>query len=171
MFKKSQTSLTPSQHCELSENDRSSLKMPKMINLASFWQSEACNQTVLPDKSDLIGQKWVENAKIENMRHFWGIFKHCERPFLTKSILLSKALITIVSPWKTLLSVRGQKWATEDLKPLVLGQKPKWRTRPPGPWPIAKTPWKNWGFLHCQEVPKESWDSEGKNCFEWSERG
>ena len=39
------------------------------------------------------------------MRHFqtlWG-------PFLTKSILLSKALITIVSPWKTLLSVRGQK--------------------------------------------------------------
>ena len=40
--------------------------------LASFWKSEVCCQTVLPDRSILIGQKSVENAKIEKfeMRHF-----------------------------------------------------------------------------------------------------
>ena len=43
--------------------------MPKMDDLASFWKPEACGQTVLPDKSVLIGQKLVENAKIQ-MRHF-----------------------------------------------------------------------------------------------------
>ena len=37
--------------------------------LASFWKPEACGQTVLPDRSLLIGQKLVENAKIQ-MRHF-----------------------------------------------------------------------------------------------------
>ena len=36
-----------------------------MLNLASFWKPEACGQTVLPDRSVLIGQKLVENAKIE----------------------------------------------------------------------------------------------------------
>ena len=33
--------------------------------LASFWKTEACGQTVLPDRSILIGQTLVENAKIE----------------------------------------------------------------------------------------------------------
>ena len=33
--------------------------------LASFWKPVACGQTVLPDRSVLIGQKLVENAKIE----------------------------------------------------------------------------------------------------------
>ena len=37
--------------------------------LASFWKLEACGLTVLPDRSVLIGQKLVENAKIQ-MRHF-----------------------------------------------------------------------------------------------------
>ena len=37
--------------------------------LASFWKPEAYGQTVLPDRSVLIGQKLVENAKIQ-MRHF-----------------------------------------------------------------------------------------------------
>ena len=36
-----------------------------MVNLASFWKPEACGQTVLPDMSVLIGQKLVENAKIQ----------------------------------------------------------------------------------------------------------
>ena len=44
--------------------------MPKMVR---FWRvfdkSEACGQTVLPDRSVLIGQQLVENAKIQ-MRHF-----------------------------------------------------------------------------------------------------
>ena len=33
------------------------IKMPKMVNLASFWKSEAYGQTVLPDRSVLIVQK------------------------------------------------------------------------------------------------------------------
>ena len=36
-----------------------------MANLATFRKSNACCQTVLPDRSDFIGQKLVENAKIE----------------------------------------------------------------------------------------------------------
>ena len=35
----------------------------------NVYKSEACGQTVLPDRSILLGQKLVENAKIE-MRHF-----------------------------------------------------------------------------------------------------
>ena len=34
-----------------------------------FWKPETYGQTVLPDRSALIGQKLVENAKIQ-MRHF-----------------------------------------------------------------------------------------------------
>ena len=53
--------------------DKSSLKLPKIVNLASFWNSEACCQTVLPDRSTLIGTKI--GAKCQNwktqMRHFW----------------------------------------------------------------------------------------------------
>ena len=51
-------------------------KLPKitktMINLTSFWNNEPCSQTVLPDRSILIGQKLVEKShksKIQ-MRHF-----------------------------------------------------------------------------------------------------
>ena len=44
---------------------KSSLKMPKMLNLASFWKPEACSQPVLPDRSILIGQKLVKKAKIQ----------------------------------------------------------------------------------------------------------
>ena len=48
--------------------DKSYLKMPKMVNLASFWKTEACGQTVLPDRSVLTGQKLVENAKIQKFK-------------------------------------------------------------------------------------------------------
>ena len=34
----------------------------------SFLKPEACGQTVLPDRSLLIGQKSVENAKIQNFK-------------------------------------------------------------------------------------------------------
>ena len=43
--------------------------MPKMVNLASFLKLEANGQTVLLDRSLLVGQKLLENAKIQ-MRHF-----------------------------------------------------------------------------------------------------
>ena len=39
-----------------------------MVNLASFGKPEACGQTVLPDRSVLIGQKLVENAKIQKFK-------------------------------------------------------------------------------------------------------
>ena len=38
--------------------------MANMVNVASFWP-EALDQTVLPDRTDLKGQKLMENAKIE----------------------------------------------------------------------------------------------------------
>ena len=44
--------------------------MPKIVQfLTSFWKSEACGQTVLPDKSVFIGQKLVENAKIQKFKY------------------------------------------------------------------------------------------------------
>ena len=57
--------------------DKSSLKMAK-----TFWNPGLYGQTVLPDRSLLIGQKLVKNAKInyansftpiekKQMRHFW----------------------------------------------------------------------------------------------------
>ena len=45
-----------------------SLKMPKMANLASFWKPETSGQTVLPDRSILLRQKLLENAKIEKFK-------------------------------------------------------------------------------------------------------
>ena len=42
-------------------------KCQKIVNLASFWKPEAWGQTVLPDRSILIRQKLMENAKIEKL--------------------------------------------------------------------------------------------------------
>ena len=39
-----------------------------MSILASFWKSEACGQTELLDRSVLMRQKLVENAKIETFK-------------------------------------------------------------------------------------------------------
>ena len=41
--------------------------------LRVFDKPEVCGQTVLPDRSILIGQKLTENAKMakSQMRHFW----------------------------------------------------------------------------------------------------
>ena len=50
-----------------------------MAILASFWKPKACGQTVIPDRSVLIEQKLVENAKIQML--FWWIFKHCVQKF------------------------------------------------------------------------------------------
>ena len=46
--------------------------------MASFWKSEACGQTVLPDMSILIGQKLVEMPKLKHSNAtFWVLFKQC----------------------------------------------------------------------------------------------
>ena len=42
---------------------KSSLKMPKWFILASFWKPETCGQTVLPDRSILIGI-WILTLKL-----------------------------------------------------------------------------------------------------------
>ena len=49
--------------------------------MASFWKPKACGQTVLPDRSVLIGQQLVENAKSEKNPNatFWVISKQCGR--------------------------------------------------------------------------------------------
>ena len=36
--------------------------------MANFWKPDACGQTVLPDRSVLIGQTLVENAKSQNFK-------------------------------------------------------------------------------------------------------
>ena len=41
----------------------------KWYILANFGKPEACGQTVLPDRSVLIGQKLVENAKIQKFKY------------------------------------------------------------------------------------------------------
>ena len=43
--------------------------------LASFRKSEACGQTVLPDRILLIGQKLVENAKKDSNETFLRDFQ------------------------------------------------------------------------------------------------
>ena len=39
-----------------------------MVHFGEFWKPEACDQTVLPDRSVLIGQKLVENDKIHKFK-------------------------------------------------------------------------------------------------------
>ena len=45
--------------------EKSSLKGAKIGQFGEFLKTEACGQTVLPDRSVLVGQKLVENAKIQ----------------------------------------------------------------------------------------------------------
>ena len=61
-------------------------KCQKWSIFASFWKPEACGQTVLPDRSVLIGQKLVENAKI-------GKFK-CD--ILSHSLLRGEAIYVYI---------------------------------------------------------------------------
>ena len=52
--------------------------MPKMVHFG-----EACGQIVLPDKSLLLGQKLVENAKWKNQKCNILIYlKHCAVDFV-----------------------------------------------------------------------------------------
>ena len=39
-----------------------------MLDFDEFLKPEACGQTVLPDRSILIGQKLMENAKIQKFK-------------------------------------------------------------------------------------------------------
>ena len=51
-----------------------------MSILARFSKPEACGQTVLPDRSVLIGQKLVENSKIKKKLK-WDILGDFQTPW------------------------------------------------------------------------------------------
>ena len=71
------------QHCERSELrlyfewTKVNNKCQKWSIFAIFSKPESYGQTVLPDRSLLIGQKLVENVKNQN-ETFSVIFKHCD---------------------------------------------------------------------------------------------
>ena len=73
MFENHRKNIIP--HCERSELRLHSewtkvhQECQKLSILASFCKPEACGQAVLPDRSVLLGQTLVENAKIQ-IRHF-----------------------------------------------------------------------------------------------------
>ena len=50
--------------------------------MANFWKPEACGQTVLPDRSILIGQKIGGNWKMPKVKNsnatVWVFFKQCD---------------------------------------------------------------------------------------------
>ena len=51
--------------------------------MVHFWKPEACSQTMLPDRSILIGQKLVENAKIQKFKcdilsNFQTMWRRCD---------------------------------------------------------------------------------------------
>ena len=57
-------------------------KCQKWSILASFWKPEACSQTLLPDRSVLMGQKLVENAKTKNSK--WDILSNFQTTCIIK---------------------------------------------------------------------------------------
>ena len=85
MFENQRKSLI--QHCLHFEWTKVHLKMPKMVHLASYWQPEACGQTVLPG---LIGQKLAEFKCdiLSNFQTMWSGKKYTV--FLSKSCLLEQ---------------------------------------------------------------------------------
>ena len=40
-----------------------------MVDFVSFWKLKVCGQTVLPDRSILIGQKLLKNANIQKFKY------------------------------------------------------------------------------------------------------
>ena len=95
------------QHCE-----RSELRLQKFNRNAKnvFWKPGACGQTVLPDRSILIGQNWWKMPKLKNSNEtFWVIFK--QYGGLNKCLLQTE--ISSISP------VVGFKCRPQNLEPEV----------------------------------------------------
>ena len=68
--------------------DKSSLKMPKNVQLASFWKPEVCGQTVLPDRFNILDYSlFVCGCLIDRNRPGGLISKSCRNcrwfPLLT----------------------------------------------------------------------------------------
>ena len=85
--------------------------------LERVWKPEACGQPVLPDRSVLIGQKLVENAKVKRFK--WDILSN----FQTTCCSLFSSLLTylrnVKSRGRRISS--GLRWkARRDLSALKL---------------------------------------------------
>ena len=84
-----------------------------MVNLASFWKTEACGQTVLPDKSVLIGQKLVENAKIKKNSNATVVdacfSQHC-KSFFSNALLFTRSAGLLLKKMPTRLPRRCPDW-------------------------------------------------------------
>ena len=69
-----------SELCLHFESTKVNQKSQKWLILAIFWKLESCGQTVLPDRSLLIEQKWWKMPKFKTSNaKFWVIFKHWEK--------------------------------------------------------------------------------------------
>ena len=90
------------------------IKCQKFTILASFWKPKGCGQTALPDRSIFIGQKLVENAKIQmrdilsNFQHTLKLFHHFLSFFLSfkkspSSSSLLKCTIENFGKWVVLV--------------------------------------------------------------------
>ena len=64
--------------------DKSSLKMPKIVNFGEFLKN---GQTVLPDRSLLLGQTLLENAKIQKFKNSNGTYR-----WFSNTVYLDKKL-------------------------------------------------------------------------------
>ena len=93
--------------------------MPKWSILASFWKPEACGQTVLPDRSVLIGQKLVENAEIKKFKcDILGDFQNTVQKFefTTRIPSLSAPSFASTQPQNLIILANfGLKMASEAL--------------------------------------------------------
>ena len=80
--------------------------------MASFWKPEACGQTVLPDRSVLIGQSLVENAKMEKFK--WDILGDFQAICFTrkKNLFCTQAIKSIC---RKSFSTSGKKNSLQKL--------------------------------------------------------
>ena len=80
-----------------------------MVNLASFWKTEAYGQTVLPDMSILIGQHSVKMPKMFYLICFWKPescsvtrYVNFDRQRLVKKAKIAKFKCDILDDFQTL---------------------------------------------------------------------
>ena len=59
--------------------------------MAIYWKPEACRLTVLPDRSGLIGQKFLENVKIDKFK--WDILGYFSTLSLVEKIQMGHLVI------------------------------------------------------------------------------
>ena len=50
--------------------DKSSLKVPKIVNFENIWKTEACGQTVLPDITKIGGKSQNSNLHLIHFESF-----------------------------------------------------------------------------------------------------